>query len=126
MMQVRKYRSRDFQHIKTWCAARNMMPIQDLIPKTGFIVPGVAVGFLLSTDTKCCIFEPFIANPQASENARAEALSLIMQALIKEATDLGFTKIFGFSTSPTMVARSLDFGFKLIESNSMTVVKDIQ
>jgi hypothetical protein len=126
MIKSRKYTSRDFRRIKTWYIARNMAPVEDLIPKTGFIVPGVAAGFLIATDTKCCILEPFIANPEATESARAEALNLIMGDLLNEAINQGFTKVFGFSTSPTLVKHSLDWGFKLIESKSMTVVKDLQ
>ena len=124
-LRSRKYKSRDFQDLKAWYANHKMVPVEDLIPKTGFIVPGIAAGFLLATDTKCCIFEPFIANPDVSDSLRAEALNLIMGDLINEAQLRGFTKIFGFSTSPTMVQRSLDWGFKLIETESMTVVKDI-
>jgi hypothetical protein len=125
-MICRRYRPQDFEHIRNWYNKRGAAPTTDLIPTLGFIVPGIAAGFLIATDTSCCIFEPFIANPDAPEELRDEALHKVMGDLINEAVILGYSRIFGFSTSKSMVERSLDWGFKVVEQGSITVLKEIK
>lgn len=95
------------------------------LPTVGFIVPGIAGGFLMQTDTNSCIFEPFIANPESYGQDRDEALIQIMQDLLNAAKDKGYKRVFGFSTHPGMVSRALSLGFTIIENTSATVCKDI-
>lgn len=125
MDKCRKYSPEDFEAIQSWYKSRDMAPLEDLIPKIGFIVPGVAAGFMMQTDTKCCILEPFISNPLVDSEKRKEALDLIMGELILEAFQLGYNRIYGFSTVPSMVNRALKWGFKTVEKNSTTVCKEL-
>ncbi len=123
---IRRYRDYDYVMLLDWYTSRGIQPMKDFIPKIGFVVPGVAAGFLLSTDTKCCVFEPFITNPKANKQDRKHALDLIMEHLINEAKNLGFTRIFGFTNNPRMAELTLDWGFNIIEKNVVTVLKEIQ
>lgn len=125
IFECRKYMNEDFEEIRSWYDMRGMtVELQDL-PKVGFIVPGVAAGFIMQTDTNCCILEPFIANPLTLKKCREVALDSIFKHLIKEAQTLGFKKIFGFSTHLKMVWRAQTFGFRVIETNCLTVIKDL-
>lgn len=121
---VRKYGIEDFKAIVPWYEARGYKPSKDMIPPTGFIVPGVAAGFLMKTDTGACILEPFIANPETSKIERNNAINAIMVDLIKEARVLGFSRIFGFSSNEPMIERALKHGFIVVEE-STTVVKEL-
>lgn len=124
-MLGRTYRSSDLEEIRSWYEKRSMTCIPDLLPPIGVIVPGIACGFIMRTDTKACILEPFIANPDALQGQRDEALTQILQTLVIKAKEFGCTHVFGFSSSPTMVKRALDQGFTLT-SQSLTVVKELQ
>jgi hypothetical protein len=124
-MIPRRYKTSDFAEIKRWYGKRSMKPTIDLIPMVGFIVPGIAAGFLLSTDTSCCILEPFIANSDAPGEQRELALMLILGDLVNYAKNAGYTKIFGFSTNTRMVDRVIEHGFEIVETGSITVCKDL-
>lgn len=125
MMQSRKYVDEDFKSIIEWYDSRHIRPAQDMIPPTGFIVPGIAAGFLMRTDTSACILEPFIANPRANKHDRDRALNSIMNDLIHEAKELGYDRVFGFSSHERMIERAVSHGFIVVEE-STTVVKELK
>lgn len=125
IIECRKYTDRDFEEIQSWYTKRGMtLELKDL-PQVGFIVPGIAAGFVMKTDTNCCILEPFIANPLTLRKEREVALDSIFEDLIKECKALGYKKVFGFSTNLKMVWRAQTFGFKVIETHSLTVCKEL-
>jgi len=124
-MKSRKYKDRDFRYIDLWYRRRGMVPLTpNILPKVGVIVPGIAAGFLMQTDTVSAILEPFISNPKADQKLRDAALYQIMRELIVTAQNLGYRQLFGFSSSKQMTGRALELGFKFIE-NGVTVCKDI-
>lgn len=125
MIQSRKYVDEDFYSIIEWYEARHTRPAQDMIPPTGFIVPGIAAGFLMRTDTSACILEPFIANPHANKQDRDRALNSIMKDLLDEARSLGYDRVFGFSSHERMIERAVSHGFTIVEE-STTVVKELK
>lgn len=116
----------DYAMLRTWYVYRgkDAIPI-DSLPKVGFIINGVAAGFLMQTDTKSCILEPFISNPNKSVEERDNALTGLLDRLVKEAKLLGYTHVFGFSTSPTMIKRAHNQGFKTIEISEV-VCKELK
>lgn len=97
----------------------------DLLSPVGFIIPGIAAGFLMSTPTKACILEPFIANPEADIADRDLALRTILSSLVDKAEAMGFDYIFGFAASPTMIERAVEQGFYCSEK-AVTVIKDLR
>lgn len=125
-MIVQRYsKDNDFTQLCEWYAKRDMKPTLELIPTIGFIVPGIAAGFFMSTDTTCCILEPFVTNPDASKADRNEALAVIMKNLLTLAKTLGFTHVFGFTNNEKMAGRCLDLGFKIVEEKGVTLCKDL-
>jgi hypothetical protein len=84
---------------------------EPLLAKTGFIVPGVAVGFLIQTDTDVCFLEPFISNPKASKELRQAGLAAIVDALEHEASRLGYRFVYGVATAPTMIEHGIGRGW---------------
>lgn len=125
MDNTREVTVEDLDDIGMWYAKRGMYMDKSLLSRNGFIVPGVAAGFLIGTDTKACILEPFIANPQANEHERDTALKGILEALVERAEGLGYDYIFGFAASPTMIARAIEQGFYQSETN-ITVIKELK
>lgn len=122
---IRMYKPEDESMIRAWYEARGMTLNASMLPKVGFICPGLAAGWLLQTDTKIAILEPFIANPNADKYDRDEALNKLLVRLELMAGQLGYTHVYGFSTSPTMIKRALDLGFKVLEKRSTTVNKEV-
>lgn len=122
---VRKYSDSDFEQVSSWFNKRNIPIEQDYLPKHGFIEPGVAAGFIYSTDANFCIFECFIGNPAKSKEERDVALNDIVAAMIGEAKELGFKDAYGFATSQNMIRRGMEQGFKPLEMCSM-IVKDLR
>lgn len=92
-----------------------------ILPKTGLIVPNVAVGFLVSTDTNYCFFEPFIGNPKVDKEERNTALFTIIDGLIDEAKRMGYDLIFGVLSHPKMIERGLERGFVKIIGNQQII-----
>lgn len=112
---VRPYNTTDLKEIMEWFLQRKIPITPDYFPKHGFIVPGVAAGFIFSTDSNFCIFECFISNPNSPRTLRREALEKIVASMIQKAKELEFREAYGFATSKTMIEIGKEQGFKFIE-----------
>lgn len=121
---VREYTKYDYDEVSTWFHERNIPITEDYLPRHGFIVPGIAAGFIYSTDANFCIFESFISSPNVSRHEREEALRNIVSAMIKKAKELEFKDAYGFATSQTMIRHGYEQGFKFVETCS-TIIKDL-
>ena len=90
-MKVRAYRPTDLNEINSWYSKRKLPEVfAELLPETGFIVPGVAAAFMYRTDSKIALFDGCISNPYATKQERKEALDIIMAELVHEASHQGF------------------------------------
>lgn len=103
----------DFDDIRTWFEARDsQMPERSLFPRIGFIISGIAAGFIYFTDSDVAIIDGYISNPNTDSKTRSDALNEITQSLIKYAQ---FQKIKLIKCDTQLEAikrRALDFGFK--------------
>ena len=112
---VREYTRDDYKEVSGWFHKRSIPITEDYLPKHGFIVPGIAAGFIFSTDSNFCIFECFVSNPNTTRSVRKEALSEIVTSMIQKAKELNFKEAYGFATSKTMIQIGEEQGFKFIE-----------
>jgi len=115
---IRAYQKSDFEEVSSWFHKRNIPITESYLPKHGFISPGIAAGFIYSTDANFCIFECFISNPNTEENTRDMELKKIVTAMIQQAKELGFEEAYGFATSQGMIRRGAEQGFKFVETTS--------
>ena len=112
-MQVRRYEPKDFAQIAQWALeGYNVDYSEDQFPKTGFIVDGVAAYFLYSTDSSVCFLENMISNKAADRMDKHLALNLIIDAILKEAADLGFKIAYGTTDIPSVIYRATTWGAK--------------
>src|SRR5258705_9376147 len=80
----------------SWYAPRVATVVgPEFLPKVGFVVPGVAMGFLYQTDSAVAHIEGLVANPKVSGEDRLRAIDEVVHAIIGEARKLGFKVLQG-------------------------------
>lgn len=124
IMQVRRYTDDDLDEVMGWFHSRNIEITPDYLPPTGFIVPGTAAGFIFATDSNWCVFECFIGNKNITREQRQAALRLIVPEMLKEAKEMGYSQVFGFATSQTMIQIGYENEFKYIE-NCISITRNL-
>lgn len=104
---VRAYsHSEHFPLLREWFTARQMpVPRPELLPDCGFVALGVAIGFLIKTNSKIARIDNVIVLPEADEKTRDAALLCLFDALEGEAKRSGFVMIEAFPGGAKMVAR---------------------
>ncbi len=83
-MIVRRFKQTDIASVNKWLR-RHGHPIAqpDGIPATGFIVPGVAVGFVRDCETGVGMIDSYASNSLVSSETRHRALETITKELLK-------------------------------------------
>lgn len=110
---MRHYEMDDYPELASWFRARGLsVPCDEDLPDNGVIVPGVAAGFLIQTDTSAALIDFFISNPDTSSRARGEALDAIARALMGRAHQLGYKRVLCNSQLDTIVRRARALGFQ--------------
>ena len=91
---MRAYAPGDYREVAGWYEARrDVPPPARFLPPHGLIVPGIAAGFLVSTDTPACWIDSVVSNPAVCTMQRGRALRGIASGLIRMAHSLGFEAI---------------------------------
>lgn len=123
-MKVKRFEPTDFKELAGWGKAWGGEYSEELFPKTGFIVPGVAAFFLYATDSKVCYLENLVCNPGRPRCERDQALSLITEALLKEAKEQGFKTAYACTNIGAVIERALLMGATL-KTNHALLTKDL-
>lgn len=108
---MREFHLDDLDHINAWYAARSwpaLAPAQ--VKMRGFIVPNVAVGFLMQTDAGVAYLENFCSNPAASPKYVARAIDQITAELFALAISLGIEAVAAFTLLPSIEKRGKRLG----------------
>lgn len=66
------------------------------LPVYGYVVPGLAAGFLYLTDSDIAFADGLVTNPNAPIFDRTNALDAISDEIIATAKRLGVSKLLGF------------------------------
>lgn len=113
LVNMRNYNAKDFLDIAQWFKDRGMsVPFPYDLPTCGKIVPGVAVGFLIKTDTNSAMLDFFVTNPKARMTDRGRAIDLITKGLLLKAKSLGFSRVRCDSQIDTIKKKALSLGFR--------------
>jgi hypothetical protein len=103
----------DLETINGWLIARNLDPLEKRdIPEYGMIVPNVACGFLVNTDTTTCFLEAFISNKEARIEERSKALNKIAKWGIGMAATVGYKRVIALTGKKSLLALCEDLGFE--------------
>lgn len=99
--------------INAWATARGLAgTTRRTLPHAGFIVPGVAVGFLFRTEADIGMLDSFITNPVASPEERHDALTLIEDALIESARERQIHRLIMLTQDDGLRSRAPLHGFR--------------
>jgi hypothetical protein len=121
-MLVRRYEPKDFPAIQEWGEQWGATYQEHQFPKTGFIVENVAAVFLYKTDSSCCWLENMISNRNANKENKAEALNLLIQAVLTEAESLGFKVAYATTDNVPMVLKVKEYG-AMVKPLQMLLIK---
>lgn len=109
-MQTRPCVKSDIVSINKWLKRRgHPEAISEQLPKTGFIVPGVAVGFIRKAEG-IGIFEALASNPLVSPPTRNKALSSIFKQMENVK---GISHIIGMTKEEDVLLRAIESGYNL-------------
>lgn len=114
MIVVRYQPAVHFELLGSWYRARGIAESAGdptCKPEIGFVVDGIAMGFLFRTDSTVGYFDAFAADPAAPKEARARALRCLIETLTAEAEHQHLHVIMAFTGAPTIVAMMTDAGF---------------
>jgi hypothetical protein len=83
---------------KWWKSHGSFPPEPEHLSPTGLVVEvegnPVTAGFLYNTDSKICVFEFVIADPDANKKVRAKALNFLIESMKVLAKNLGYSLIY--------------------------------
>jgi hypothetical protein len=114
----------DFDQIGTWFSMREMrLPDRSLFPATGFIISGIAAGFIYYTDSAVALIDCYISNPDTDPQDRSEAIDAITDALIQSAKFHRCKMIKCDTQLDTIKKRALALGFKGIGEHDNFVME---
>lgn len=111
-MNVQFIGPKDLEEIASWRAARGFPPWPSgWLSASGWWVPGVAAGWLVTTNSARAFLEDFIANPDATAEDRGAALEAIEKAIAEHAAPLGFRYLIGVTHLESVRARVRAAGY---------------
>lgn len=109
-MRVRPFNAKDMPTLKKWCYKRGV-DLKTEPAHEGFIVPGVAIGFLIETNAGAGILDSIITNPYVCSSTRNKALNSIFAYALELAETKKIKYLLGFTIDNNTLRRAETFGF---------------
>lgn len=124
ILSARRVLDLDFDEISRWFDVRGKtMPHRSLFPSTGFIVNGIAAGFVYFTDSNVAIIEGYISNPHVDSKTRSNALDIITAELLMKAKSSGYKLLKCDTQLEAIKIRAKKHGFKPVGSYESFVLE---
>jgi hypothetical protein len=98
------------------------LPVQ-FLPQSGFVVEGVAMGFMYRTDSKLALIENLAANPKLPRDTVTAGLDAVVSAIADEGRALGFEVLIGYTNVNAVIQRALRHGFTTDDEKFQVVTK---
>lgn len=119
-MNTRMFKDSDIKSLNKWLSKRGAPTVEDHeLPYIGFIVPGVAVGFIRQAEGGVAMLEGFCSNPWVSSATRHRAMDAIFSSLL---TYGNYKKYFGYTVDAGTFMRAQTHGFR--PTDYVTLVKE--
>jgi hypothetical protein len=107
-------KKKHFEEIDSWYHERGIEPPErSYYPKTGYIIEGLAAGFLYKFEgVPIGFLDGYISNPKSNKYDRGRALDFITELLIKWSEMKSIKRLLATSKHPMIKERALRVGFK--------------
>lgn len=103
-MKIELVNQENYNILKQWWEGYSWPVIPfEMLPKIGFIVDNVVAGFIYSTDSKICLIEWIIGNPDSDKNERKKALNNLLNVLCNTAKEMGYTHCFTYTKNSGLI-----------------------
>lgn len=84
-MQARRVSNKDLKSINKWLTRQlGVAATYEMLPSVGFIVPGVAAGFVRNCENGIGMIDNYVSNPLCSSAVRHKALDAVTSAVLNE------------------------------------------
>jgi hypothetical protein len=105
------------KYIYDWMKLRGMsLKLIDELPEIGTIAIykelGIAAAFLRKVEPNFALIDNLITNPEALAHLRHEAIDECIKSVIEKAKKLKIEKLFAYTIEPTVLERSVKYGFE--------------
>jgi hypothetical protein len=106
---MRTFSDSDLEQVNRWEQAQGLKPSElSSLSGNGWIEPGVAAGWLYSTDSDFCLLDGVVSNPEAAADERHMALDRIQQMAGIWAKALGFKHLVALCTVDSLLKRGVE------------------
>lgn len=96
----------------------------EMYPPTGFVVDGIAVGFLYRTDAPHVAWlDGVVTDPKSNRADRASALSRLITELYAEADRTGIRLVFATTSAPSLVELGEACGARILQRNHVCIAR---
>lgn len=114
------------EELASWMIKRGwpILP-QWMLPKDGFVVPGVCCGFIYRSDERPSIafFEWIFTSPDATSESRNEGLDILIEHAMEFCRISGVKSCISFLSDSGLISRYVDKGFSITETNMTGLVR---
>ena len=115
-MKVRPIFKEDMAEINRWLQGHGAIPLDDDdTPPLGFMVDGVAAGFLFQTGTRIGFIEMFCGNPEASRSDVYQGLELVLREAVAASRAVGIRRLITMTCRPSIAKCLRERGFEQAE-----------
>jgi len=115
---------------KWWIASRSYPPKREHLSATGILVEAdgkpACVGFIYRTDSKICIFEFVVSNPEIGKEQRDAALTFLIESAKEWAKSNGFTLIYCSIGIQKYINRLEESGFIKADTNQTHIFYEVK
>ena len=115
--------SQDYDIIQQWWEAHgSFAPRPEHLSSTGVIIEAddpCCAGWLYNTDSKICVFEFVVSNPNIDKQLRDAALTLLVETIKDIARQRGYTLIYSSVKGEKYIKRLENAGF-VVADNGQT------
>ena len=110
MANLRRYQhGLDYNQFCEWMQShRALVPPEDSLPHIGFVVDGIAMGFVYMTDSSVAIIENMVTNPKSSLRDRYDAVDDITDRLEEAALELKYKQLIVITDKHSITEKALN------------------
>ena len=124
---MRKFEPTDYEQLVRWWNKWEFPPPPlSLLPPTGYIIPGLAAGFMYLTDAPIGWMEWVVCNPDADKKERSKALDEVINKL--DAFGKSRDKVVSFtsSNSESYISRLKRLGYVVGDVNTTQLMRNLK